>query len=289
MMSTCICNGMQKRVLFSKNFDALICSDCKSQHFVSPLDKTDAPIFEYDGSSGKYADTTYLYGKTLRWSHYELLKLDWHNRKVLEIGCFNGFFLDELRSRGAKVCGFDVNTEALSVGRKLFALDNCLYESLSELQKLGPFDDVICIDVLEHLDDPVNFINEITNNISSAGRLIIAGPTIERIFHDKSDYPPHHKWWFSRDGLIKCLNNNGYKTNIFSVEKNGLLLLRNFIGKCISGLCKREFSGGGGAQHYKIRFKISGKLIDLTKNISSYFCKIIGISYCSTILIGIKG
>ena len=188
--ATCICGTALVRQHFSKNFDALGCIACGSKHF-APTSVDGAREFRYDGNNGKYAEASYLYGKQLRWAHGQLLRRPWGGKKVLEIGCFNGFFLDELMKAGADAYGFDVNEAALAVGRKLFGLDGRLFSSLETPRANGPYDVIICIDMLEHLDAPEDFLREVGSILADGGHLVIAGPTLERRFHDKSDYPPH--------------------------------------------------------------------------------------------------
>jgi len=284
----CICLAPLNRQPFSKHFDALCCTQCGSRHFVAASNGAAAPEFKYDGGNGKYTQKDYLYGKQLRWAHNELLRQQWTGRKILEIGCFNGFFLDELRKRGANVYGFDVNREALAVGRDLFNLVGRLDTSLPNLSCHGPFDDVLCIDVLEHVDQPEAFLKEMSTLLHPGGRIVVAGPTIERRFRDKSDYPPHHKWWFSRPGLSTCLAHCGFKLTSTSVQRDGLLFLRNFLGKTIHGLRNREFYGEVKFATPRFDGVISHHLYNGLSALGTLLFTMLRISYCSTILEAIK-
>jgi SAM-dependent methyltransferase len=283
----CICGKVPLRQGFSKNFDALFCPNCRSRHFVSPVGK---PIREfcYNQNAGKYSETAYLYGKQLRWAHHKLAVRKWAGRKVLEIGCFNGFFLDELKKRGADVYGYDVNEHALRTGRRIFALEGRLYSSFDDLRREGPFDDILFIDVIEHVDDPVNFLAEMGSMLKVDGRISIAGPTLERGFHDKSDYPPHHKWWFSNTGLNGFLSRSGYKVEEVLTQRDGALFLRNLVGKMFHGLTVREFYGDIGVGPLKVQDPWMEKVYESLAWLGRAAFSAARIPYCSTIIIAVR-
>lgn len=284
----CICGSGLARKQFSYYFDVLRCGRCGSSVFVQRPGRV-ARDFEYSATTDKYAQEGYLRGKQLRWAHRKLLERDWAGKKVLEIGCFNGFFLDELRTAGASVFGFDVNRSAVAVGRDLFGLGERLQTSLEKLEACGPFDDIVCIDVLEHLDHPEDLLPSLTGMLMTGGQLVVAGPTVERLFHDKSDFPPHHKWWFSRSGLTTFLHQNGYEITASEVQRDGFLLLRNFIGKVIYGLQRREFYGDN---HVSAPAFVDGPAVasiqEWLNPVVDRMFRILGISYCSTLIIARK-
>lgn len=286
--SHCICSAQLQRRPFSINFDAMSCSACRSQYFVALQHDAEVLKFKYDTGNEKYSQIDYLYGKQLRWAHNELLKLNWSGRKVLEIGCFNGFFLDELRKKGAEVYGFDVNEQALTVGINLFNLSGRLKNSIKALNQFGPFDDVICIDVLEHLQQPEATLSEISMMLKPQGRVVIAGPIVERGFHDKSDYPPHHAWWFSSKGLQSLLTSNQFLVGPVSIQRDGLLLIRNFFGKLCTGLSKREFYGETQVVSPSFDGVITNRLYSIVQFMGTVLFTLLRIPYCSAIIIGTK-
>lgn len=283
----CICSATLTRTPFSDNFDSLHCNTCGSSRFVVTTHRVGAPApeFEYGGDNEKYTEKTYLYGKQLRWAHLELLKQDWSGRKVLEIGCFNGFFLDELNKCGADVYGFDVNQDAVTVGSELFALTGRLDVSLDRLAKHGPFDDILCIDVLEHLDQPGTFLGELHALLKPDGRVTVAGPTAERRFHDKSDFPPHHKWRFSRPGLRSLLQRQDFEVISVSIQRDGMLFLRNFIGRAMTGMRKREFYGNSMITAPNMDTPIRRVLYATLSMLGIAMFTVLRISYCSAIFV----
>lgn len=280
----CICGAPLARRDFSESFDAWCCAACRSCHFVR---REHAPerSFDYNRTNAKYSDPAYLQGKQMRWSHLTLLESDWRGRRVLEIGCFNGFFLDELHKAGADVWGFDVNATAVRVGSELFGLQGRLFTELDAALTNGPFDDVLCIDVLEHLDRPEELVARLRASLSPEGRLVVAGPTLERGFHDKSDFPPHHKWWFSRTGLVALARSVGLDVERTHVQRDGLLLLRNALGRLLSKGPRREFYGNGGALSPDTSHGWVGRMYAVGTWFGSALLAVTGRTYCSTVLV----
>jgi SAM-dependent methyltransferase len=283
----CICGTLAPASTFSRHFDVFTCPRCGTQQFHA-RPGVEAPKFEYTQANDKYSQPEYLHGKELRWSHHELLTLDWHGRKVAEIGCFNGFFLDELRSRGADVHGVDVNEAALAAGRARFALQGRLHADIDELRKHAPFDDIVCIDVVEHVDDPADFLAMVTGLLAESGRLHLAGPTIERRFFDKSDYPPHHRWRFSRPGLARFLELGGYRVEQTRIQHDAVLMLRNWIGKSLQRGHDNEFFGQVAFAPPAIKSGPAQTLYRWATRVGEVVFKALGFSYCSTVLVATR-
>ncbi len=279
----CICGEFAVRAPFSDHFDVLQCGRCGTQQFHARLGVPPRQ-FAYDSVSGKYAQGEYLMGSQLRWSHERLLLREWRGRKVLEMGCFNGFFLNELREHGADVYGFDVNEAALDVGRSLFGLEGRIFGSLDVLRPFAPFDAVVCIDVVEHLDEPQAFLSDMRTLLAPAGTLFLAGPTVERRFFDKSDYPPHHRWRFSRPGLQRCLERVGFSVENMDIQHDGVLMLRNVLGKLLHGFHRKEFYGDTRVEAPAMKGQISRALYGSASAASSWLFERLGIDYCSTVL-----
>jgi len=280
----CICGAPMRLKPFSTSFMAWHCTACESRHFVLK-DATRTPHFDYNQDNEKYSDPAYLAGKQLRWSHQVLLDLNWQNRRVLEIGCFNGFFLDELRNAKADVWGFDVNKNAIRIGGELFNLTGRMFSDLDSALAHGPFDDILCIDVLEHMDRPDDFVAKLSSHLKRYGQLVIAGPTLERGFHDKSDFPPHHKWWFSRPGLRSMAEISGYKITAIRVQRDGMLLLRNLLGRMMNKGPSKEFYGDGSSFSVNInKGSWVGRVYSVATWVGTALLALMGRSYCSSVL-----
>lgn len=286
----CICGVEQNKKKFSKNFNQWLCPSCRSVHFTATKCSSAAETqqFSYDGDTEKYSEESYLYGSELRWAHSNLLEQEWDGHKVLEIGCHNGFFVKKIIDQGGDAFGFDLNTRALGVGAELFQLGDRLYASLDEAAVNGPFDHILCIDVLEHVDCPEAYLQNLVELLTPNGKISIAGPTRERILHDKSDFPPHHKWWFSRPGLRLMLERCGLDVLSTTIQRDGLLFLRNLLGRILSGQFSREFHGQTSISLPRLQLIGAGVALKTLQTLGTGLFSMLRISYCSSLMIAVK-
>jgi len=90
---------------------------------------------------------------------------DWNGKTVLDLGCAGGFMAEALDDRGAKVTGIDPASQAIeaarqhAVGRKI-KFDVGVGENLPYSDQ--SFDIVVCVDVLEHVQD----LRQVTQEVS---------------------------------------------------------------------------------------------------------------------------
>ncbi len=95
----------------------------------------------------------------------ETLPPEGHGRRVLDLGCANGYLGEVLAARGFDVVGVEragLSGDQFPVGVQLVEADLDL-----ELPPLGRFDYILCADILEHLQDPPAFLREIRPMLAS--------------------------------------------------------------------------------------------------------------------------
>ncbi|MEC9375011.1 MAG: bifunctional 2-polyprenyl-6-hydroxyphenol methylase/3-demethylubiquinol 3-O-methyltransferase UbiG [Pseudomonadota bacterium] len=85
--------------------------------------------------------------------------------KILDVGCGGGILSESMAKKGGDVTGIDMGENVLAVAsihQKISKLDNIRY-LLSSAEKLsktesGLYDVVTCMEVLEHVPDPISLI-----------------------------------------------------------------------------------------------------------------------------------
>jgi len=105
-------------------------------------------------------------------------------KKVADIGCGGGILSEGLSQRGAEVLGIDMGEAPLSVA-KLHGLESGVEvdyrqmtaEALAE-EQAGTFDIVCCLEMLEHVPDPVSIIRSCAKLLKPGGELFLS--TINR-------------------------------------------------------------------------------------------------------------
>jgi 2-polyprenyl-6-hydroxyphenyl methylase/3-demethylubiquinone-9 3-methyltransferase len=93
-----------------------------------------------------------------RLRHFDAVVGDWRGKAVLDLGCAGGFMAEALARRGAVVTGIDPAAGAIAAARAHAAAEGLAIrydvgagEALPYAD--GAFDAVVCVDVLEHVED----------------------------------------------------------------------------------------------------------------------------------------
>jgi len=147
------------------------------------------------------------------------------SRKVLDLPCGEGAFSKRMFDSGADVFSADF-VNIIKIPHAQFSLVD-MNERLPYADEM--FDAVVCIDGIEHIEKPFNFIRECQRIIRKGGVLIISTPNLSALrsrwrylltgFHqgeksplDESHYTPlHHLTLVSFPELRYRLHANGFK------------------------------------------------------------------------------
>lgn len=123
----------------------------------------------------------------------------WHNRrfteisrvirpisgKVLDVGCHGGTFTQVvLKKIGSKdIYGVDISPSAIQYIKKKIPYGHFQVASAEDLPfKDDTFDAVVCLEVLEHVDNPVKAISEIRRVLKKGGYGVILVPSESKLF-----------------------------------------------------------------------------------------------------------
>lgn len=99
---------------------------------------------------------------------------------VIDVGCGGGILSEALAKAGANTTGIDMGEHALNIA-KLHALEaglNVSYEHITAEQKAEysaeQFDVVTCMEMLEHVPDPVSVIKACTQLVKPGGDVFLS-------------------------------------------------------------------------------------------------------------------
>jgi 2-polyprenyl-3-methyl-5-hydroxy-6-metoxy-1,4-benzoquinol methylase len=137
--------------------------------------------------------------------------------RLLDVGCGNGAFLQLARSAGWSVQGIDFDAVALAVARRS-GLD-VREGGLEVLQATAPasFGWVNLSHVLEHVHDPVTWLQALHRVTEPGGTLSLQTPNIESIGHGRYAEnwrdldPPRHLTLWTLDTLRQTLKQAGFR------------------------------------------------------------------------------
>ncbi len=89
-----------------------------------------------------------------------------------------GTFLNVAKDHFPKVTGYDTNNYAVDYGKQHFNLD--LRNEVWSSDKSEQYDLIVCLQVLEHLDQPRILFSQLANAAKKGMGLVISVPTLNR-------------------------------------------------------------------------------------------------------------
>jgi len=102
--------------------------------------------------------------------------------RVLDVGCATGYLAAELSRAGCAVTGVERDPDAAAAARAqcdaLVAGDIEDAACRDEVAAHGPFDAIVCGDVLEHLRDPWDALAFLATLLAPGGRALVSVPNV---------------------------------------------------------------------------------------------------------------
>lgn len=155
----------------------------------------------------------FLYHNHWWWRARELLVIDRMSRylspqrsaKILDVGCGEGLLFPKLQQFGT-VEGVD---PAISP-EKAKSLNIHCYPFSEEVPLSGPFDAILMLDFLEHLEDPRSALRAAFRLLSDGGHLFVTVPAFEVLWTSHDDMN-EHKRRYTRASLRDEVCSAGFK------------------------------------------------------------------------------
>ena len=154
--------------------------------------------------------------------------LEWHGgtqERVLEVGCGAGGNARWLRAHGATtLVGVEVHAPSAAEASTVFdrVESKPIEDALRSLT--GPFDLIICADVLEHLVDPWDVVSRLGDLAARDGKLLVSIPNIRYLralariafgagFRPESEgiFDATHLHFFTKDNIAHLLVSAGWQ------------------------------------------------------------------------------
>jgi 2-polyprenyl-3-methyl-5-hydroxy-6-metoxy-1,4-benzoquinol methylase len=137
---------------------------------------------------------------------------------VLDAACGNGYGSRILAAGGARVVGVDIADDAIAFAKYHFGGEDIAFsvgrlDDGSTLARIGdeygPFDAVVSLETIEHLEDPHGFLSSAFSLLRPGGRLFCSTPNAETMPIDKV---PFHRAHLSARAATKLLRSIGFSS-----------------------------------------------------------------------------
>lgn len=144
--------------------------------------------------------------------------------RILDVGSGYGFFLAEAKNRGFQVLGVEPSRAASEYCKKHFGIEVLAEDFLGATLPAASFDVITLWNVLDHLENPLAILHEISRVLRPGGAVLIRLPNasfhilvrrleilFRRIFHRKLELSVIHRFAFGYRAILFALLRAGFK------------------------------------------------------------------------------
>jgi len=138
---------------------------------------------------------------------------------IVDIGCGDGYFLRKLATLGYHCVGIDISVKAIEQAKVIVqGYPSCeVYcTTIHEFDGVSAFDVAVCGELLEHVEDDIDFLNHINGLLKRGGKLILSVPIDKKLwtYHDSE---AGHFRRYSKEEIFKKLEGSGFKVENYVV------------------------------------------------------------------------
>ena len=219
-----VCSGSKLKTLFEKHgYPVVACEDCRLR-FLDP---------KPDGATlAKIYNATYFLGEPTpeAVARVEKLKrataslyvdrlvrfLKKKKGRILELGCGKGEFLVEAKARGFDVNGIEFSPDATAVANQRLGAQKVIAGTIENSTfGDGSFDAVVFADVIEHVNDPLDFLKRVYALLQPDGIVFLATPSLDSwsaklLGRNWMEYKIEHLYYFNERSIRIALEKNNF-------------------------------------------------------------------------------
>ena len=213
-----VCQNVYFEKIFTKKGrDFWRCSNCGLEK-IFPLPTLEELKNYYDESYSEGMYKTFIEAREMKLltAKERLKQISSHcsQGRWLDIGCSDGVFVEQAQLQGMQSEGIDLSEVAIEEARKRNL--SVYYSSVENFEPEHKYDTVTAFDVLEHVLDPVGFVQSVRSLLLPGGKVVLSLPDQGSVIcklMGKSWYfyiPEEHLHYFNKSTVAKLLTNAGF-------------------------------------------------------------------------------
>lgn len=142
-----------------------------------------------------------------------LSKYSLFGKKILEVGCGRGEYLNLLKISGVDAYGIEFADKSVEDCRnQQLSVTKIFLENKSKILNDGPFDGFMCFNFMEHWPEPNVTLKAIHKNLNDDAIGLVEVPNFDMLLSKGlfSEFISDHLLYFTEDTLRFTLNQNGF-------------------------------------------------------------------------------
>lgn len=151
-------------------------------------------------------------------------------RRLLELGCSNGYKLAAARQQGWQVTGVEFSARAVRFATEALSLEQVHLATIEEFLPDHPYDVLLAWHILEHVPSIASFLAHCEAYLRQGGFLFVQVPSHDHFRQQQpwETHPEHfnplHRWYFTRQSLARCIEDSRLQViDILEDRSNGFL------------------------------------------------------------------
>jgi SAM-dependent methyltransferase len=176
-------------------------------------------------------------------------------KRIVEVGCAYGYFLNLVKDKSLSHEGFDVTPDGVKFAKKELGVNASNENFLTK--KFKHKVDLVCMwDVIEHVGQPQEFVKKAASILEKGGALALTtgdiGTLVPRIRKGKwrMIHPPTHIYYFDKKTMTALLDMNGFDLLDYRYDA----VYRN-LGSVLNQLIVNQKAKGGNATLLRLILK----------------------------------
>lgn len=163
---------------------------------------------------------------------YEYIRQFVANKTVIDVGCGTGYGCKILAHTAQIVYGIDYSVEAIEYCKQHFSSSNIKYlcTNIDSFNLEMRFDVAVSFQVIEHIPDVKNFIDQLINIVKPGGMIFISTPNVRKSAEGK-DKNPFHTTEMNYTQFQDLIKNKFSGFDILGVVPASSNVLRDIVGK----------------------------------------------------------
>jgi len=119
--------------------------------------------------------------------------------RTLDAGCGTGYFTRQLARQGCPTSAIEHDATLADFARQLLASEGLAVQvqqmslGTGQLASLGRYERVICMDVLEHIEDDAAAIADLREALTEDGLLLISVPSMPSLYGERDKFIGHFR------------------------------------------------------------------------------------------------